>query len=381
MLQSTLLEHFKWLHRHPELSFKEIKTTGYIKDALTKAGVEILDAGLKTGCVAIIRGEKSSGGKMAKTIALRADIDALPITENTNLPYKSENPGCMHACGHDFHAASLLGTAYLLAENKKELAGNAKLVFQPAEEVSGGAVSVIETGILDDVAEIYGFHNGPEEESCKIAISAGATFSSAIVFKIEIKGKGGHGAMPHLCTDPVPAAAALICNAQTIVSRYTAAQDSVVLSFTHIESGSAWNIIPDTAFIEGTIRALGTEKAVDTAKRLQEVCKGIELIYSVKIDYQFKLDTPSTNNDPELCELVKRTAIEAGFHVEPFIPTMAAEDFAVYQQKIRGVFIGFSVKSPASLHNPQYAADTGCLYKVPHLLYKIAEATLKKERM
>jgi amidohydrolase len=371
-LQSVLVEHFQHLHRNPELSLREVKTTAYIRGILENAGIEILDTGLKTGCIAVVRGEKS--GRNSKIVALRADIDALPINEETNLPYKSEIPGCMHACGHDFHTTSLLGAALLLAERKKELAGTVKLLFQPAEEQSFGAEKVVSTGFLDDVQEIYGMHVGPDDkiESGKIAISPGGTFAAAIAFKINFQGKGGHGALPHLCKDPVLAQAMLISGAQSIVSRNINAQDCAVLSFTHVESGSAWNITPDTAFVEGTIRSLNTEKAVFAAERLSEMCAGIQLATGVGIKFDYHLDTPATNNDPLLCEFARKTAEELGFSVEPFNPTMAAEDFSIYQQKIRGVFIGFSVKSPAGLHNPGFIADSSCLHRAAALMAELA---------
>ncbi|GMO48702.1 MAG: S-alkyl-N-acetyl-metabolite deacetylase SndA [Termitinemataceae bacterium] len=369
-LQETLHSHFVHLHAHPELSFAEVETTSYIVDVLARAGIEVIDCGLKTGCVAIIRGGKA--GESSKTIALRADIDALPIDEGTNLPYKSQKKGCAHACGHDFHTTALLGAAFLLQEAQKDLCVNVKLIFQPSEEQTGGSTLVINTKVLDDVSEIYGLHVMPSTKSGVVQIKSGSIFSSAGIFKIEVKGIGGHAAMPHQCRDPIVAAAALICAAQSIVSRRSSPKESIVLSFTHIEGGSAWNIISDEVFIEGTIRALGNEMTEETANLLQECCRGIESIYGVQVILTYKLDTPAINNDQKLCAELEKKALNAGFEVEPFIPTMAAEDFAVYQQKIPGVFFGFSMKTEYGLHHPKFSVDPAFLEAAGRILFSAA---------
>ncbi|GHU44291.1 hydrolase [Spirochaetia bacterium] len=374
-LQAELLEYFLWFHKHPELSYAEFNTTKKIKEILTSLGIEIINTNLKTGLVAIVRAENNSAAAK-KTVALRADIDALPVQEESGVSYASQTPGCMHACGHDFHITALLGAAKILHDKRGTLGGDVKLVFQPAEEASGGAVQVMETGALDDVSEIYGMHVGPESENGIIAISPGATFASTTLLKITIAGKGGHAAMPHLCIDPIVAAAQLIQAAQTIVSRSTNPADRVVVSFTHIEAGKTWNTIPPSAFIEGTIRTLGTEKAKQTAARLNDICKGIGIASGCTINLEERRDAPSTDNDPALCEQAAATARALGFRTEPFVPTMAGEDFAVYQEKIRGVFIGFGVESPHALHHPAFAAQTSELARAAELLAAIAEDAL-----
>ncbi|GHV83889.1 hydrolase [Spirochaetia bacterium] len=374
-LQIELQNHFEWLHRHPELSGEEVTTTAYIRENLGNIGIEVQDTGMKTGLVAILRGR--TGGK---TVALRADIDALPIEEKTELVYKSENSGFMHACGHDFHMSALLGAARLLKEKQNEFAGNVKLVFQPAEEITGGALSVLESGALNDVTEIFGMHVMPEKDNGNIEISTGATFAAAIAFSIKILGRGGHAAMPQNCVDPISAAAQLIDSAQCIVSRKSHPQDCVVLSFSHIEAGKTWNVIPDSAFLEGTIRTLGNIKGQKIALVLNDVCHGIEITNGVKIKFQWHIDTPSTHNDPALCQFAKSVAADMGFKVVPFKPTMAGDDFAVYQQKIRGVFMGFGIKSPHGLHNPKFCADTSCLAKAAELMSELALRSLAVEK-
>jgi amidohydrolase len=350
-LRSTLVDHFQWLHRHPELSRVEYNTTAYIGGVLEKAGIEILKTGLKTGLAARIK-----GGKEGRVIALRADIDALPVIEETGLEYASENHGVMHACGHDFHTAALIGAALLLKKAEEEISGEVLFVFQPAEEVSGGAAGVIETGVLDDVDEIYGLHAAAEYESGVVALKEGGTFAAVAAFKINIAGKGGHAALPHQCYDPVVAACALITLAQTVVSRNSDPFDQVVLSFTHIEAGKTWNVIPAEAFIEGTIRTLSSVKAHEIAARLKEISHSIEISHQVKVSIDWWMDTPATNNDADLTSFIAKLAKKMNYTVKAYTPTMAGEDFALYQEKIRGVFFNFGVDSPHGLHHPQFIA-------------------------
>jgi amidohydrolase len=215
-LQEILIEHFKWFHKNPELSFAEHKTTQRIKTILQEHGIEIIPTPLETGLVARIDGTLNA---VQKTVALRADIDALPIQEETGLHYRSENAGCMHACGHDFHITALLGAAILLHEKRAEFSGTVKLLFQPAEELSRGAENVMQTGALDDVDEIYGLHVLPELDAGTVAVSPGAAYAGVGLFKITVTGKGGHAAIPQLTIDPVIICARIITDVQTIVSR------------------------------------------------------------------------------------------------------------------------------------------------------------------
>jgi amidohydrolase len=383
-LSDVLIPHFEWFHRNPELSLKEFKTSAHIKNALTEAGVEILETGLETGLVAIVRGGKGGkGGKNGKTVALRADIDALPVEEKTGLPYRSQTPGCAHACGHDFHTTVLLGAALLLKEKEKELEGNVKLVFQCAEELAGGAEMVIKTGALDDVTEIFGLHviPAPHKKRGSLGISAGPGFAAAIKFSITLTGIGGHAAMPHNCADPIVAAAQLIGAAQTIVSRRSSPFDPLVVSFTRIEAGKAWNVIPNEAFIEGTIRSFGTEKAKEAVTMLEKTGKGIEEAFNVRVDLRWEINVPSTNNDAALSAFAKETAEAAGLTVLPFEPIMAGEDFALYQQKCPGVFIGYNIDSPFALHHPEFLVPKAELPAAASVLALLAEKAAGRRGM
>ncbi|MDR2193262.1 MAG: amidohydrolase [Treponema sp.] len=370
LLQEMLVTHFKWFHSHPELGHEEWETTAHIRAILAEAGVEILDTGLKTGLVACI-------GAGETVVALRCDIDALPIAEESGLEYASKN-GCMHACGHDFHVTSMLGAAMLLKERESRLAGAVKLIFQPAEETVNGAVSVLASGALDDVLEIYGLHTSADLPVSVIGVSPGAVYASVGSFTIRIHGKGGHAAHPHECRDPIAALSHLICAAQTIVSRQTSPFDPAVVSFTHIEAGNTWNILPEEAFAEGTIRAFGTERFNAIMRRLEHICKGVEGAFDMRIDFHGELNAPAVNNDGELVEFVKHTAHELGFKTCAGSLTMGGEDFAFYQEHIRGVFWNIGVASPEPPHNSRFTANPAALSTASALLAAVAEKSLKR---
>ncbi|MDR0877999.1 MAG: amidohydrolase [Treponema sp.] len=385
ILQKTLEEYFKWFHRHPELGNEEKETTAHIRDILTAAGVEILDTSLKTGLVAQISGTKSdsqsksqNGQQKTPVVALRCDIDALPIDEASGVAYASENPHCMHACGHDFHITSMLGAALLLTQEKENLTGTIKLLFQPAEEGGGGAKQVLDSGVLDDVEEIYGLHVAADLEKNVIAVRPGATHAAVGSFKIVIRGKGSHAAYPHLSNDPLVASAAIITAAQTIVSRNTSPFEQAVVSITHVEGGSAWNVIPSEVLIEGTFRAFSEEKLNYLSERLAQICEGIGISYGLQVDYAWKRYTIATNNDPALAEFAAQTARDLGLTVIEGEPGMGGEDFALYQQKIKGVFWNIGVASPNGLHHPGFVANLEPLSTAAGLLARLGKGALER---
>ena len=373
ILQQKLEEHFRWFHRHPEPSNMEKETTSQIRRILDDAGVEVIDSKLKTGLAARIRGRKPE-----PVIALRCDIDALPITEATGLDYASENPGFMHACGHDFHICAMLGAALLLKEQTENLDGTVTLLFQPAEEGGGGALQVLKSGVLDNASEIYGVHAVAELEPGVIGVSPGANYATVGTFKIIIRGKGSHAAAPHQSRDPITTAAQLVTAAQTIVSRNTAPFDQAVLSFTHIEAGNTWNVIPDMARLEGTFRAFGDEKLEVIARRLEEVSRGIATANLVDIDFSHRVYTSATNNDPALVELVIKTAKALGLETVPSLPNMGGEDFALYQKRIPGVFWTIGIGSPEGHHHPGFIANPAPLSKAAELFVAIARDSLAR---
>jgi amidohydrolase len=377
LLQKTLEEHFKWFHRHPEPGNGEAETTVRIRDILNEAGVEILGgsagAPLKTGLVARIRGKSE-----VPVVALRCDIDALPIAEASGLSYSSQNPGFMHACGHDFHTASLLGAAMLLREERETLEGTVKLVFQPAEEGGGGAQQVLDSRLLDDVSEIYGLHVAGYHESGLVSITPGATHAAVGAFQIAIHGKGAHGAAPCSGRDPIVTAAQLINTAQVIVSRNTDPFDQAVLSFTRLEAGNTWNVIPEEALIEGTFRAFTDEKLSLIARRLDDCCRAAAQAMEVAIDFDWSARTIATNNDAVLSEWAAETARGLGFAVIQARPVMGGEDFALYQKRIPGVFWTIGVNSPQGGHHPGFIADVAPLSAAARLSAALARDSLAR---
>ena len=377
VLQEILFEYFTWFHEHPELSFCEHETTRHIKAILEKTGVEILPIPLETGLVArIAPGCPYGDGDEIKTIAVRADIDALAVQEETALPYSSKNPGCMHACGHDFHITALLGCAMLLCETREKLQGAVKFIFQPAEELAQGAKKIVDSGILKDVEAIYGLHVHPKLEAGTVAVSEGSAYAGVGRFKITVRGKGGHAGIPQLAIDPVIICAQIIQAAQIIISRNTDPFAPAVLSITHIEAGKVWNVIPETALLEGTIRVFNKSQGEIISERLRKICAGIALASGAEIGADISpIDYP-TNNDRALTELVIATAREQGRPVVPSEPQMLGEDFALYQEKIPGVFLQFGVASPGGLHSPQFTADTSHLAVAAELLCAIARKAL-----
>ena len=325
-----LIQTRHYLHRHPELSGQEYQTTDFLKKYLEDLEIRILDSNLKTGLIAEI-------GSGQPIIALRADIDALPIFEQTNLPYASQNPGVMHACGHDFHQTSLLGAAELLKAMEEDLQGTIRLIFQPAEETSCGALEVIETGYLDDVKAIVGFHNMPQLKANQLALKPGAMMAGVEKFKVEVEGISSHAARPDLGVDTVITLTSMVQALQVLVARTVSPFEANVLSITHIEAGTTWNVLPQNGFFEGTIRSFSP----NSQKKLKEdFIKSVENTaenFGARVSITWDQTPPVTYNDPDLTELLFENSKTFAEVVEAR-PSTAGEDFAFYQEKIPGVF-------------------------------------------
>ena len=341
-----------YLHQHPELSGQEYETTAFLSRYLQDLGIKILDSGLETGLIAEI-------GQGKPVIALRADIDALPILEKTGLPYASQNPGVMHACGHDFHQTSLLGASELLKAMEEDLQGTIRLIFQPAEETSQGASQVLATGLLDDVVGIIGFHNMPQLKAGQIALKAGAMMAGVEKFKVTVEGVSSHAARPDLGVDTVLTLTSMIQNLQTLVSRTVSPFEPVVLSVTHIEAGATWNVLPQNGFFEGTIRCFNP----DLQKRLKadfiRIVEHTAENFGAKVAIVWDQTPPVTYNDPELAELIFENSQNIG-ELLTAQPSSAGEDFAFYQERIPGVFafIGSNGAADApDLHHDSMTID------------------------
>lgn len=330
------------IHSVPELGMQEFKTTAFIRSELESMGIPMKPLSQEVGALGIIEG---MGPRAGKVIALRADIDALPIQETADVPDKSTVPGLMHACGHDAHAAMLLGAAKILSSMTDRFSGTVKLLFQPAEEGLGGAKYMIENGVLDNprpdfIAGIHG-HNGFKVG--EIAFRNGPSMASSDLFTVTIKGKSGHGAYPHrIGADPVQAAANAIMALQSIVTRQVDAIDSVVLSVCEVHGGTAKNIIPETVQFGGTVRCQSPAVRNTMKDRIEAVVKASAAAYLCTAELDYHLGVPPLVNDPEVAEMAResaRRALGAEKVKEIDVPAMGSEDFAEYLQVVpRGVF-------------------------------------------
>ena len=331
-LYNELIAFRHLVHQNPELSGQEFETTKRLTDALEALDIKIIQTNLATGVIAEI-GDASKG----PTIALRADIDALPIEEKTNLPYASVNKGVMHACGHDFHQTSLLGAAKILKAQESSLNGRIRLIFQHAEEIHTGAAEVIADGHLKDVQAIIGFHNNPAFKAGESGIKPNGIMAAVDQFYVKIKGIGSHAADPHLGRDTIVTLTQIINQLQTIIARNVSPRDAVVLSVTHIEAGNTWNVLPDEGFFEGTVRSFDKTARALVKKRFYEIVEHIAAAYQVEAEITWILGPNVTNNDPKLTEIIYQ---ETSKFAEAFVPpaSNAGEDFATFQEQVPGVF-------------------------------------------
>ncbi len=358
-MEQQLLDYFYHLHQHPELSNEEVNTTAYIKSILGEHGIDVLDLALKTGLVASI-GPKSS----ERVIALRCDIDALPIHEETGLCYQSTVGNVMHACGHDFHTTVMLGTAILLKSIESQLNVRVKILFQPAEEINSGAKDILSTGVLDDVDEIYGLHCSPYHEVGVVAIKAGSVTAAVDRFKIVLKGKGGHAATPHLTLDPIPLASQIVLSAQSIVSRSINPFHQAVLSFTRLTAGSTWNVIPDDAILEGTVRTHDAEDRRLIETSLCDLTRSLATAQGFESEFTWIEGPPATRNDLNLSAYAKEIASAVGFDVSDTLEEqMIGEDFAYYSEQIPGCFVMVGTGLSKPLHNSQFQVDPTSIRK------------------
>ena len=322
------------IHKHPELSFQEFRTAKLVSDSLKKFGLEVDENIGKTGVVGILK-----GARPGKTIAFRADMDALPIQETSDLSYKSVNDGVMHACGHDAHTAMLLVAAEILSKNIEQISGKIKFIFQPAEEGFGGAKFMIDDGALEGVEEIYGLHVWNYQESGTIGLKSGPVMAAADKFEIIIDGIGGHGAAPQGTVDCVVVSSYLIQSLQTIVSRNTNPIDSTAITIGQINGGYNFNIIADKVILKGTARSYTEENRLMIKKRLQEIINGTESMFNAKIELIYEDGYPPVINDIATTKKLSRIAnkIVGNKLISPYL-SMGGEDFSYFAQKVPGCF-------------------------------------------
>ena len=335
------------LHEHPELAFEEYETSKFVSERLASLGVEDLKTGVGgTGVTGLIHGGKGDG----KVVMVRADMDALPILEENDVAYKSTRPGVMHACGHDAHTAMLLGLTRLLMDVRSEFAGTVKVLFQPAEEVPpGGAIGMIEDGALENprVDAVLGLHVSSETQAGKIGMRSGSGSASSDRFRITVKGKGGHAASPHEAVDPVVIGSQIVLAFQTLVSRETNPIDSAVVSTTAFIAGGAFNVIPDTAELRGTVRTLDQDVRKHLEKRLTEIATGIGKAGGAEVVVDFIRGYPGIVNDPEMTDLVRNAAIasvgEDNVIESPI--SMGGEDFSYFSLERPGCFFNVGTRN------------------------------------
>ncbi|HDX9631770.1 TPA: M20 peptidase aminoacylase family protein [Bacillus cereus] len=372
-LTEMLISIRRNLHEHPELSYEEFETTKTIKNWLEEKNITIIHSSLETGVIAEI-----SGNNRGPIIAIRADIDALPIQEETNLPYASKIPGKMHACGHDFHTAAIIGAAYLLKEKESSLSGTVRFIFQPAEESSNGACKVIEAGHLHGVQAIFGMHNKPDLPVGTIGIKDGPLMAGVDRFEIEIHGVGTHAAVPDAGVDPIVASSQIVMALQTIVSRNISSSHNAVVSVTNIHSGNTWNVIPEKATLEGTVRTFQTETREKIPALMKRIIQGVSDALGVKTEFRFYAGPPAVHNDTSLTNLSSQVAEKMNLKIISPTPSMAGEDFSFYQQEIPGSFVFMGTSGTHEWHHPAFTVDERALPISAEYFALLAEKALKQ---
>lgn len=335
-LLQKLIGYRRELHKYPELSMKEYETTKRIKNWLMENNIDVLDLSLEVGVVAEIK-----GGHPGKTIAIRADIDALPINEKTGLDFTSVNAGVMHACGHDFHTAGILGAAILLNSRKSEMYGNVRIIFQPGEENGEGAKFICEKGILNGVEAIFGMHNRPDLPVGTIGIKSGTLMASVDRFEIDIIGVGGHAGMPDRCIDPIVISSQVISAMQTIVSRSVNPTSDIVISVTRIQSGNTWNVIPDRAEMEGTVRTFQNHMRDEIKNSMKNTAEGVAEALGAKIQFKWYSCLSVLNNDDRFKKLCIETAEEIGCRAVKAQKNLGGEDFSFYGSVVPSFLYGW----------------------------------------
>ncbi|MFD1953066.1 amidohydrolase [Paenibacillus thailandensis] len=370
-LAGRLTEIRRELHRYPELSHEEFETTARIKRWLEAEGIRIARYPLRTGVIAEVGGRH--GGPI---VALRADIDALPIQEQTGLPFASAVPGKMHACGHDFHTAALIGAAYLLKEREDELQGTVRLLFQPAEEKASGARKVVESGALEGVRAVFGLHNKPDLPVGTIGIKGGPLMAAADGFVVEVAGQGSHAAVPEAGIDPIVTASHIVAALQSIVSRSVSALDSAVISVTKLHSGTVWNVIPEKAVLEGTIRTFDAGVRSRVLDRFAQVVEGVASAYGTSASIRWVEGPPPVRNDEALAGLGWKEAEQLGLLPVVPTPSPAGEDFSVYQQHVPGLFVFLGTAGPHEWHHPAFDLDERALPIAADFLAGLAERAI-----
>lgn len=370
-IEAELKENRRYIHMHPELSFREYNTSSFIQKKLDEMGIKYVSGIAENGICAYIYGNKNIESKSMKSILIRADMDALPIDEVSDKPYKSQNKNVMHACGHDAHVAVLLGVCKVLNNFKDKFGGVVKAVFQPGEETSGGALPMIEEGVLENphTDVCVALHCDSDLDCGTIRVKPGSLYASPDDFRITVKGKGGHGAEPHNCIDPIMISASIIQALNNLISRETDPFDNAVISVGSIHGGSATNIIPDSVEIQGTARSLTNEVRGFLKKRIGETAEGICKTFGAECEYEYTELFPPLINNEKLAEDVYDSAcrsIGKDKCVWGGAPTMAGEDFSYFSQNRPSVLFKLGCRNKSlgivsPIHHSSFDIDENCL--------------------
>jgi amidohydrolase len=352
------------LHEHPELAFEEVRTSNIVSQRLRALGLEVQTGIAKTGVVGVLRGGASKAG--SKTIAIRADMDALPIHELSEIEYRSQVDGKMHACGHDGHTTILLTVADILTRRKDELAGNVKFVFQPAEEQVGGAAPMVKEGAMNGVDGVIGLHLISDYTMGRVGVRSGAVFASADKLILTVRGRGGHAAMPETTVDPIVISAYIVTALQTLISRETSPFAPTVITIGKIMAGTAFNIIPETAEMHGTMRAFSKEHREKMLRRIQEVASGIASAMGGSCEVQLVDGCPPCVNDVAMTELVRQAAVasvgESAVDSGEEVMSAGSDDMACFLEAVPGCYFIVGARNPEKgakypHHHPRFNID------------------------
>ncbi|WP_251517788.1 MULTISPECIES: amidohydrolase [Staphylococcus] len=369
-------DYVQWrrtFHQFPELSEYEYETTKRLKRILESYDIKILDLPLETGLVAEV-------GQGDDFVAVRTDIDALPIHEQVVHEFTSTNDGVMHACGHDIHMASILGVATGLKEIEQELDGRVRIIFQPAEELGHGAFSITETKAIDGAKAVLGFHNYPSMNINEFAIKSGVLTSAVDRFEYKIQGKGAHAAKPEQGNDPVVALGQLINSVQSIVSRNLSAFDNAVVTIGEVSSGNTWNVIADQAYVQGTVRTFDSKVRERIESRLHAIGKGIETTFDLEVETRYQHLPGAVVNDEQLTQEAIKVAKQLDYDVKLMQePLTIGEDFAGYSQQYPSVFAFIGSNSKYDLHHPKFDPDERILEKAPQYFITFVQQLLNGE--
>ncbi|KAA9022026.1 M20 metallopeptidase family protein [Niallia endozanthoxylica] len=364
----------RYMHQHPELSFKETKTAQYIREKLLSFGLEVKTNIGGNGLIGILK-----GAHPGKTIALRADFDALPIQDEKEVPYQSQVPGVMHACGHDGHTAALLGSAQVLSQFQQQLKGNVIFIFQPAEETPpGGAKFMVEEGVLEGVDYVFGAHLDSQTPLGKITVGEGYQMAAVDKFAIHIQGKGGHGARPHDSIDSIVIGSEIVSSLQKVVSRGVNPLKSAVVTIGVFQSGSAFNVIADKALLEGTVRTFDDDTRKRVENQIRSIVAGITGAYGATYTMDYLNGYPALYNHPQETQIVKSLLAEAFSeeNIAEMVPSMGAEDFSYFLLERPGTYfrVGSQNANPETAyphHHPKFDIDEKALLHLEKAFVKI----------